>query len=87
MTKKEVENKQGVKTRIELAFLNTALEKGGKILDELTQGKTISEFEVSENALTISLGDFKKTKDGKRIDVATGKVLSGTEKGNSERDM
>lgn len=60
---------------VEIAFVNAVVEKGGKVLDELLDGKTILEYSLNEAELTISLENNGIDKDGHRFDQKTGKLL------------
>lgn len=60
---------------VEITFVNAVVEKGGKVLDELLEGKRILEYSLQEAELTISLEDNAIDKDGNRFDPKTGKLL------------
>ena len=76
MSKEVSKTKKAQKQSIvEITFVNAVVEKGGKVLDELLDGKKILEYPIHEAELTISLEDNVIDKDGNRFDPKTGKLL------------
>lgn len=71
---KKQENTQK-QSMVEITFVNAVVEKGGKVLDELLEGKRILEYSLQEAELTISLEDNAIDKDGNRFDPKTGQLL------------
>ncbi len=72
VSKQENAQKQSM---VEIVFVNAVVEKGGKVLDELLDGKSILEYSLHEAELTLSLEDNGIDKDGNRFDSKTGKLL------------
>lgn len=60
---------------IEIAFMNAVVEKGGKILEEMAEGKRILEYSLKEGELSLKLDTNSIDKDGNRFDPKTGKLL------------
>ncbi len=72
--------KQSEKNEIEITVLNTALEKNGKLLDDITDGKSIFEYMLQTDYINIMLENNGLDKNGNRYDLTTGLLIS--EKGN-----
>ncbi len=70
-------------SKIEITFLNTALGKEGKLLDDITEGKSILEYSLQEAEMSIKLEDNGIDKDGNRYDLKTGLLIS--QKGNTQK--
>lgn len=71
---KETENKKKL-SMVEISLLGVALEKGGKILDEMVSGKSILEYALHENEMDLKL-ERNGIKDGVRYNLTTGEVIS-----------
>lgn len=61
---------------IEIAFVNAVVEKGGKILDEMLEGKSILEYSLHEAEMSIKLENNGIDKDGNRYDPETKYIIS-----------
>lgn len=68
---------------VEIAFVNAVVEKGGKILDEMFEGKSILEYSLHEAEMSIKLETNGIDKDGNRYDPQTKYIISI--KGNPEK--
>ena len=69
---------RNTKNRIEITVLNTALGKDGKLLDDITTGKSMYEWMLDvdkSNYIEIPLEDNLYDKE-KRYDAKTKKVIS-----------
>lgn len=75
---KETENKKKL-SMVEISLLGVAVEKGGKILDEMVSGKSILEYTLHEAEMSIKLDDNEIDNEGNRF---TDKGLLGV-KGKS----
>ncbi len=67
------QNKQ--RNMLEIAFIGAAVEKGGKILDEIQNG-SILEYALHEAEMSIKLDTNGIDKDGNRYDPKTKYVIS-----------
>lgn len=72
--------KQSEKNEIEITVLNTALEKDGKLLNDITDGKSIFEYMLQTDYINIMLENNGIDKNGNRYDLTTELLMS--EKGN-----
>ena len=70
-------------SEIEITFLNTALGKEGKLLDDITEGKSILEYSLKETEISVKLEDNGIDKDGNRYNLETGLLIS--EKGKKQK--
>ena len=70
-------------SEIEITFLNTALGKEGKLLDDITEGKSILEYSLKETEISVKLEKNGIDKDGNRYDLETGFLIS--EKGKTQK--
>lgn len=70
-------------SEIEITFLNTALGKEGKLLDDITEGKSILEYSLQEDEMSIKLEDNGIDKNGNRYNLETGVLIS--EKGKKQK--
>ena len=70
-------------SEIEITFLNTALGKEGKLLDDITEGRSILEYSLKEAEMSVKLEDNGIDKDGNRYDLKTGLLIS--QKGNKQK--
>lgn len=61
---------------VEIAFVNAVVEKGGKILDEMLEGKSILEYSLHEAEMSIKLDSNGIDKDGNRFDPETKYIIS-----------
>lgn len=68
--------------KIEITILNTSVGKDGKLLDDITVGKSMYEWSLDSNSIEIPLENNGIDKDGNRFDLNTKKVIS--KKGNKE---
>ena len=73
---KNKQNKTMVEQMIEISALGVAVEKGGKILDEMVSGKSILEYALHETEMDIKLEDNGIDKDGNRFNLTTGEIIS-----------
>lgn len=71
--KSEKTQKNGM---IEIAFVSAVVEKGGKILDEMLDGKSILEYSLHEAEMSIKLDKNGIDKDGNRYDPETKYIIS-----------
>lgn len=72
---KKSKNKQK-QSMVEIAFVSAAVEKGGKILDEMLEGKNILEYSLHEAEMSIKLDTNGIDKDGNRYDPDTKYIIS-----------
>ncbi len=68
---------------VQISFIAAAVEKGGKILDEMLDGKSILEYSLHEAEMSIKLENNGIDKDGNRFDPETKYIISI--KGNPEK--
>ena len=61
---------------VEISFIAAAVEKGGKILDEMLEGKSILEYALHEAEMSIKLETNGIDKDGNRYDKDTKYIIS-----------
>lgn len=65
---KNTQEENKPRTMVELAFVNTALEKSGKVLDEITQGNNIFSYSLYEkDTMSIKLEGHNIDEKGHRI--------------------
>ena len=73
---KNTQKQSKPKSMVEIAFIGTAIEKGGKILDEMLEGKSILEYALHEAEMSIKLETNGIDKDGNRYDKDTKYIIS-----------
>lgn len=73
---KNIQKQSKLKNMVEIAFIGTAIEKGGKILDEMLEGKSILEYSLNKAEMSIKLEQNGIDKDGNRYDPETKYVIS-----------
>lgn len=73
---KNTQKQSEPKSMVEISFIAAAVEKGGKILDEMLDGKSILEYSLHEAEMSIKLDTNGIDKDGNRYDPETKYVIS-----------
>lgn len=73
---KEVKKSKNKQSMVEISFIAAAVEKGGKILDEMLDGNSILEYSLHEAEMSIKLATNGIDKDGNRYDPKTNYVIS-----------
>lgn len=74
--KKSKNTQKQKQSMVEISFIAAAVEKGGKILDEMLDGKSILEYSLHEAEMSIKLETNGIDKDGNRYDPNTKYVIS-----------
>lgn len=72
---KKPKKTQKQSSEIEITFMNAVIEKGGKILEEMSEGKSMLEYSLKDGSLNIMLETNSIDKEGNRFDPKTGKLL------------
>lgn len=62
--------------KLEITVLNTAVNENGKLLDDITYGKSVLEYGLENEYINIALEDNGIDKDGNRFDLDTKRVIS-----------
>lgn len=70
------EDKRAKNNKLEITVLNTAVNKNGQLLDDITYGKSVLEYGLENEYINIPLEDNGIDKDGNRYDLNTKRVIS-----------
>lgn len=73
---KNTQKQSKSRSMVEVSFIAAAVEKGGKILDEMLDGKSILEYSLHEAEMSIRLDTNGIDKDGNRYDPETKYIIS-----------
>lgn len=73
---KNTQKQKQAKSMVEISFIAATVEKGGKILDEMLDGKSILEYSLHEAEMSIKLETNGIDKNGNRYDPNTKYVIS-----------
>lgn len=81
---KKSKNKQE-QSNIEVAIINTAFNKDGKMLDDITQGRNLLEYMLDVDYIDLTLAGNGIDEKGNRYDPKTGLIIS--EKGKKQKPV
>ena len=70
------EDKRANNNKLEITVLNTAVNKNGQLLEDITYGRSVLEYGLENEYINIALENNGIDKDGNRFDLDTKRVIS-----------